>query len=326
MRPVPAGRRGVVRMKKQSSRARAQSTPPVRHQLEHEVPTVIHNPEEDMTALARWAHHAMLEPGRYLAWPLTIVGVLVIVGVALSLSSGRSSTEAEIWKKLEAATTPAERVEIAKKDAKSPAATWTLLQAATTFYNEALVEMPREKDAAATALKKALDLFEQVGRDASHDSPQARIAAMGKARTLEMRNELSRAVEQYRLIAKEWPDSPEAEEARRYADALQDPQAADFYKDLYAYKPTEITLPPEGSVNLPVPGAVGAAATPTPPTAPSEQPSALSPGLDAIPGLREVVEPRSPAPKADKAAAGKDQKKDLPSEVFAPKAGETRPK
>ena len=42
-------------MKKQSRRARATSAPPipVRHQFDHVVPTVIHHPEEKMTALAR---------------------------------------------------------------------------------------------------------------------------------------------------------------------------------------------------------------------------------------------------------------------------------
>lgn len=320
-------------MKKQSSRARAQSTTPVRHQLEHEVPTVIHNPEQDMTVLARWVHHAMLEPGRYLGWPLTILGVLAVVAIALSFGSSRTPPEAALWKKLETATTPAERVEIAKKDPKSPPATWTLLQAATTFYNQALAEMPAQKDEAATALKKALDLFDQVAKDAPHDAPQARLAAIGKARTLEMRNELSRAIEEYQKVAKEWPGTPEADEARRYADALQDPQATQFYKDLYAYKPKEVTLPPEGSVNLPATGVPGSI---TPPTAPgADQTPALPAGIEAIPGLPQILDRQAPAPKAEAQpqppAAKAEAKKGLPTDVFAPpkaapKADEATPK
>ncbi len=302
-------------MKKQSSRARAQSTTPVRHQLEHEVPTVIHNPEQDMNALARWVHHAMLEPGRYLGWPLTVLGVLAIVAMALTFGSSRTPPEAALWKKIESATTPAERVEIAKKDPKSPPATWTLLQAATSFYNQALTEMPAQKDEAATALKKALDLFDQVARDAPHDSPQARLAAIGKARTLEMRNDLSHAIEQYQLVAREWPGTPEADEARHFAEALQDPQATQFYKDLYAYKPKEVTLPPEGSVNLPATGPI------TPPTAPGDaQAPTLSPGIEAIPGMPQILDRQAPPPRAE-------EKKDLPTDVFAPpKAGEAKPK
>lgn len=318
-------------MKKQSSRARAQSTPPVRHQLEHEVPTVIHNPEEDMTALARWAHHAMLEPGRYLGWPLAIIGVVAVVGLAWSFATGRASGEAEIWRKLEAARTPAEWVDIAKKDPKSPASTWAMLQAATDYLKQALGELPKERDAALTASKKALELFDEVGRDAPHDSPQARVAALGKARALEVRNELPKAIDQYQLVAKEWPDSPEAEEARHYAEALKDPEAASFYKELYAYKPTEVTLPPEGTVNLPIP-APGAS---SPASKPSEQPPTLSPGLGAIPGIREVIEPKPAAapapaptalPRAEKPAATPDAKKELPADVFTPKAEESKPR
>ncbi len=302
-------------MKKQSSRARAQSTTPVRHQLEHEVPTVIHNPEQDLNALARWIHHAMLEPGRYLGWPLTVAGVVAVVAIALSFGSRRTPPEAALWKKIEAATTPAERVEIAKKDPKSPPATWTLLQAATAFYNQALTEMPAQKDEAATALKKALDLFDQVAKDAPHDSPQARLASIGKARTLEMRNELSRAIEQYQLVAKEWPGTPEAEEARHLAEALQDPQATQFYKDLYAYKPKEVTLPSEGSVNLPSTGPL------TPPTAPGADPApVLPPGIEAIPGMPQILDRQAPAPSPE-------TKKDLPTDVFAPpKSGEAKSK
>ena len=102
-------------MKKQSPRARAQqSTPPVRHQLDHVVPTVIHDPEEDMTALGRWTHHAMQEPRRYMGWPLAIIGGVILLAIVSRFMSGGSTGDAEIWTKLDAAKTPAERVEIAK--------------------------------------------------------------------------------------------------------------------------------------------------------------------------------------------------------------------
>lgn len=319
-------------MKKQSSRARAQSTPPVRHQLEHAVPTVIHNPEEDMTALGRWAHHAMLEPGRYLGWPLAVIGGVVLVAVALKFATGSSSVESEVWNKLETAKTPAERVDIAKANPKSPASSWAKLQAATEFFNQALMEMPKERDASLTASKKALELFDEVSREASHDSPQARAAALGKARALEMRNDLPEAIKQYERVAQDpaWKDTPEAREAQSHAEALKDPKAAEFYKELYAYTAPTVTLPPEGTATFPPPGSGSMAPVMSPP---SNQPPTLSPGLGAIDGIREVVEPKAgtPAPSAQpkagtpdaKAAkpaeAPKDQK--LPPDVFAPKAG-----
>jgi hypothetical protein len=99
-------------MKKQSARARAQSTPTVRHQLDHAVPTVIHNPEEKMTALGRFAHHAMQEPGRYMGWPALIIGAVVLAAVVWKLATGGAPSTSEAWSKLETAKTPADRVDI----------------------------------------------------------------------------------------------------------------------------------------------------------------------------------------------------------------------
>ncbi len=291
-------------MKKQSSRARAQSAPTVRHQLEHPVPTVIHDPEEKMTALGRFAHHAMLEPRRYLGWPLAIIGGLIVAAIAWRMANSVTSNESEVWTKLEAARTPSERVDLAKANPKSPAATWAKLQAATGYFNEALADLPNNSEVALSALKKSLDLFDQVIREAPHDSVPARVAALGRARTLEMRNDLPKAIEQYERVAKEWPDSPEADEARHYAEALKDPQAVAFYKDLYAYSPTTVTLPPGVTETFPPTGLgsglPGGLLNPGPA---AKSPGGM-PGSDLrdlmVPGRNEVVEPKAgtPAPGA----------------------------
>ncbi len=295
-----------------------------------------------MTTLGRWVHHALKEPRQYLGWPAVLIGGLLLAVMVWNLSTGRASSDSEIWSKLDTAKTAAERVEVAKANPKSPASTWAKLQAATEYFSQALADLPNNRDVALPTSRKALDLFEEVGREAPHDLPQARVAALGKARVLEMRNELPKAIEQYELVAKEWPDSPEADEARRYAEALKDPQAAAFYKELYAYSPTKVTLPPFGKETLPLPGSVPVPGSSSPATipspaasAPSDRPPPLSPGLD-IPGIREVVEPktgRMPAsaqPKSNAPAAKPETakpagtQKDLPADVFAPKAKESR--
>lgn len=284
-----------------------------------------------MTTLGRWVHHALQEPRKYLAWPVAIVLGVILIAVGWNITAGRSSTDAEVWTKLDTAKTTAERVDVAKAYPGSAASTWIKLGAATEFFNQALADLPHNRDVALPTSRKALDLFEEVLRDAPHDSPQARIAALGKARVLEMRNELPRAVEQYELVARDWPDTTEAAEARRYADALKDPQAAAFYKELYAYSPTKVTLPPLGSETLPLPGS-GALPVPPPPSAVSpapaskamsDQPPPLSTGLDAIPGLREVIEPKpgGPAPAARPATSKPaDTQTKLPADVFAPES------
>ena len=310
-------------MKKQSRRAGSSSPPPLRHQLEHAVPTVIHDPEVDMTALGRLAAHAIKDPKRYLAWPVAILAGILIIVLVKNLATSRSTESSEVWSKLETAKTAEERVTLAKENPKSPAATWALLQAATEYYNLALSDLPNNRDVALPTSKKALDLFDQVIQEAPKASPQARAAAMGKARVLEMRSrtpeELTKAIEQYQLVETSWPDTPEAADAKRFAEALKDPQAASFYKDLYAYAPTKMTLPPFGKETLPpsLPGPLtppdipAISNAPFGPLNPSANPTpkttsgATLPGEMGASGLRDLrIEPASP-PKASAAAEAK---------------------
>jgi hypothetical protein len=183
---------------------------PTRHQLDHAVPTVIHNPEEKMPVLARWVRHTMENPTRF--WSL-IAGVVVAVTGLAFLSSGftlgRSNADMA-WLRLESAKTPAERVEIAREFPMKEPEQWALLQSATEFYHQGFTDLPSNRDAALPALRKALDLFEEVAREAPQDSPQARAAALGVARTLEARNELDKAIKQYEKVASTWKGTPEA--------------------------------------------------------------------------------------------------------------------
>jgi hypothetical protein len=299
---------------------------PTRHQLDHVVPTVIHDREEKMTALGRWTHHAWQEPRKYIGWPVAIlVGIFVAIAV-WKLATGGTSTTSDVWARLETAKTPAERVDLARDYPKSQAATWALLQAGTELYNQALADLPHNRDVALPTAKKALDAFDKVEHEAARESVQARAAALGKARTFELRNELAKAIEQYQLVIKDWPGTPEADDAKKYLEALQDPQAAAFYKELYAYSPTKLTLPGFGTETLPgLPGTgvSGPAAPSVPSTSlpPSSLP-ALPPDM-ADPRVREVrVEPKvSHAPTPATAGATPSQaagpQKDLPHDVFS---------
>ena len=128
-----------------------------------------------------------------------------------------------------------------------------MLQAASEYADQALADLPNNRTRPVGLQEGPRPVRPGHPRGPAR-LPQARIAALGKARVLEMRNALPKAIEQYESVAKEWPDSPEAAEARRYAEALKDPQAAAFYKELYAYSPPTVTLPPEGTATFPPSG------------------------------------------------------------------------
>ncbi len=81
-------------------------SPAVKHQLDHVVPTVIHNPEEDMPLLALWLRRALENPTRF--WSLVAALVLVVVGLSVlgsGITLGRIRSD-EAWIELQSAKTP----------------------------------------------------------------------------------------------------------------------------------------------------------------------------------------------------------------------------
>jgi hypothetical protein len=300
-------------MKKQSRRARATSAPPipVRHQLDHVVPTVIQHPEEKMTALARLTQRVFKDPRRFATWALAIVVTVLAVVVLTNLTSGGRSRTTEAWSKLESAKKADERVDIAKGYPGSPAALWALLQAATEYFDLGMRDLPNNRDVALPNFKKAIGLFDQVAREAPKDSFQARAAALGKARALEASNDLPKAIEQYDLVAKSWPGSPEAEQAKKFGEVLKKPDAIAFYKELYSYSPPKFTLPPLGTEDLkfPLPGSLGAPSR----FGPAEKPSPLT------------TMPLELAPPSDVTKSPAAEKRELPADVFTPAPAAPRP-
>lgn len=301
-------------------------SPVTKHQLEHAVPTVIHHPEDDMPVLARWLHQAMSNPTRFWGFvgaAVLVMAVLAVLSTGLSLGGVQSDTA---WTSLEAAKTPGERVEVAKDFPDTQAAHWARLQAATEYYNEGFADLPANRDAAGAKLQKALDLFQDVSEHAAKDSPLARASALGAARTLEARNQLEKAIKQYDLVAKNWPDTSEGKRAKALAEALRKPENEEFYKELYAFKPSTATLPPGGGLSFPgmppdhppIPGGDASSILPPVFPAPLEKSSANEGGKSEMPAPVLLPPPPSPAPKGAETPSGAKTKSELPEDVFTP--------
>ncbi len=230
-------------MKKSPPSKRNLPVVPPRHEFEHATPTVIHHPEEDMTALARAAQHVIDAPAKRLMPFLAVAVGVLLAFVIWNAAGSNKGADAELWAKLEAAQKSEDLLSLAKENPGTSASTWALYRAAGDFYNQAMLDMPNNRDVALPLFKRALDLFDQVATEAPKDSPLARASALAKARTLEARNEIPKAIEQYRLVAKTWPKAPEATEASTQAALLEKPEAVAFYKELYSFTPTRFTLP-----------------------------------------------------------------------------------
>jgi hypothetical protein len=303
----------------------------VKHEFEHAQPTVIHHPEQDMTILARWVHHGMQQGPAF--WYLLVGGVAVILvlSILVGTMSGGKTSVARAWSEIGTAQTPQQVLDVAEAYPDAEVGRAARLQAASAYFREATSDLPRNRDSALPKLKKALDLFLQVAKEAPHTSPEALAAAFDAARTYEARNELSEAIEQYKTVVAGWPGTSEAKQAEVLAVKLKDPEVVDFYKQLYAYKPPTASMPtglegfpglsglPDNHPSLsgptmPAPGLSGTDAVQrllNPSAAPLPLPSDIPPPPPTPP----ATTPRPADSKATPPAARKDQ---LPTDVFAP--------
>ncbi len=281
-----------------SKRNNTPPTPP-RHEFAEAAPTVIHHPEEDMTALARVVQRVVETQGKRIG-PILAAAVGLAAAVVLwnAASSGRSG-DAQVWARIESARKSDDLITLAKENAGTPAATWALYRAAGELYNEGLMDMPNNQDVARPLFRRALDLFEQVVKETKSDSPLHRAAALGKARAYEARNELSKAIEEYNLVAKTWPGTPEAEEAAARSRILDQPESAVFYKELAAYSPARVTLPSEPGSSTAIPGLPGGLPSIPPPSSTIELPASSTTNVRVEPAPAPMptprVEPASPA-------------------------------
>jgi hypothetical protein len=313
----------------------------VKHEYEHAAPTVMHDPEQDMTVLARWLHRGMKQGPKFWFLAGGVVVVVVLISTLVSgLSAGRS-TASKAWGELDAAQTPGQKKEVAEAHPGTQVARIARLQAASEYFFTATRDLPANREAAGPQLQSALEQFREVAKEAPKDSSEALAAAFGIARTLEARNELPEAIEAYQAVASGWPGTEKAKEAQALADRLKDPEVVAFYKELYTYKPPAAALPP-GLNGLPadhpplggptVPG--GPLSTSdllkslTSPPVGSTLPMPTTSPSSAIPGPAPIdleppplLVPPSAKPEAAPAKAAEPAKSgDLPKDVFTPPA------
>ena len=225
--------------------------------------------DDDPTILARWLYRAYGQgPIFWVILGGLGVAFLGLTFIVSSLSAAKSVTS-EAWFGLIPAKTAEDQLKIADANPRTPVADWARLQAAYEEYRTGLDDLTTagKRESAGPRLKRALDLFSQVAREAPKDAPQSRGAAFAVARVLEARNELPEAIKQYRLVAETWKDSPEARQSLALAKNLEDPTSVQCYKDLYTAKPG-LGL---GGTDLIPP-------MPTPVTAPGAKPIDLIPG------------------------------------------------
>lgn len=296
--------------------------PRPKHEFEHDVaPAVVHHDPVDETMLAAWLRRSMAQGPKF--WGLTL-GLVALAFAAfyfgIGLVAGKVETNQE-WTELMLAKDDDDRLRVAEQS-EFPIEPWALIQGAEGRYREGFADLPGNRDAAMPLLSRAVELFTDAERKSPPGSATRRIAALGMARALEARNEIGKALDQYRAVAKVYPEEAEGKLAAKLAERLARPESAEFYKKLFAFEPKKAEMPglPGSSGSLLPPGRpldLGMPTLGTDPISKDFKPSPLPKMSDLIPRpeadkpAMPVVEPAKVEPPATKPAV------DLPANPFA---------
>lgn len=218
-------------------------------------PVVIHHEEDNRTDLERWLRGLTDKGPGLWGWLAVAVVLIGLLAYGLPSLSGGDSRSKAAWKELLEANSTEDIQGVAEKFPDTKAENWALLRSAAGNFNDGVTKLPGQIDAARPYLSKAQQQYQDVLDKSTRDTPEARIALFGLARTLEVRNEPDQAIAQYKKVVDAYPDSQEGRLARRNVELLQaelkKPEAERFYTKLYAYKPS--ALPGIGDLPL-IPG------------------------------------------------------------------------
>lgn len=268
----------------------------VKHLAKNTAEPVIHHYEEDQTLLARWVLKGLEKGASFWIAVLAAVAVVCVVGYLISNTLTGESESAKAWTDVMTARDVDDLEKVFGEDAKGPVALWSRLEAATARYQEGILKLPNDREGARPLLTQAIDWFREVEKQAGADGPLKRLAAMGLARTLEARNDLQDAIQEYDRVATTWPNTDEARIAGSRAKTLKSPAAIDFYAKFYAYRPSEVGLPPRssstfGGPNIPGLNPSDLLSPYSPPSSPGGESTPPSSG-DGQPGAGEL--PKNP--------------------------------
>lgn len=294
-----------------------------------------------------------------------IIGVLVLALVAFFAwswwSKQSAADKAAGWTAFFDARTsgkPSDLQDVAERYAGSPAAHWSQTVAADMNLETGCQELFQNKALANQHLQEARDGYLTV-LDQTRNSELRQRATYGlgqsyeaMAGTRQSQGELESAIEQYKKLVDEWPNSVYAHMARQRLKALERDETKEFYDAFAKYEPPgqrgatgERPIFDPGALSEPAPSSSLTPPPSPPPPSPADQdtapvepgaaeaaPEASSQPEGGTPPSAEPAEPalegpqpaESPAPAEGDAAAMTEAPAEngAPAEVDAPPAAE----
>jgi hypothetical protein len=205
--------------------------------------------------LADFLSHGLEKYRQHL--PNIIWGIVALAAViaAITLWSSRSgSSQAHAWEEfdqirgVDSKVRPKRLKELAERYPNSDIALWARIDLADQLCFDGRERMALDREAAVTLLREAQQTYAAVLEDPKARPEMIRRAALNEAKCWELMGEREKAIASYKAVAQRLRTMLPAiaENAEAQAAALEQPEAADFYKWLAEYKP-----PSAPSLNLP---------------------------------------------------------------------------
>ena len=173
-------------------------------------------------------------------------GILLVLVIILLVHwwNGKSASELEVantqfYNALGNALNsgePSELIEMAEKYPDSPAAADAALTAADIYLNNGCNQLFQNKAKANSDLGNAVDLYEKILPRLKDPFLKAQ-ANFGLARAEECQNQLSKAIEYYKEIVKNWPDGPYGVLAASRLQDLERPSTKEIYDKIANFDP-----------------------------------------------------------------------------------------
>lgn len=233
-------------------------------------------------------------------------GVVVATLVAVSLilwSRSSAATSDEGWMRISQARTAEQLEQVADQYKGTPAGDWATLSAARMSYTQGIETSLTDRKSSDESLKQARELYDRLLK--AKVSPDLREEALkGMGLTLESVSgaDVSKAVEAYETLIKEFPNSPFKDYAAFRVADLKNPQASEFYAWFRKQNPKPAARPEPMDGKLPLDGGIKSPALPdldskTEPAATSktETPkSDTTPPLPVVPPAEGKTPPAAP--------------------------------
>jgi hypothetical protein len=173
----------------------------------------------------------------------TLAALVVIVGIAWWISSSSART-AEGWQQFAVARTAEDYANLAEKHPGTEVSQWARLTEAEMHVGDAENMLFSDSSGRNAALKKSEKIFDTVLKSTPLSDEMRERALYGLARTQEILDpEL--AAKAYDSLAKDFPNSVYAEDAKRRATSLREGSAKEFYAwfNQQTLKPEDIRGP-----------------------------------------------------------------------------------